>query len=120
MKQQDTTCKNSAKKEKEYIRRLTNNLFSYTRAQLSALCGEIPMTLELFTELLEVCISADDVDEFFALCDDYPHLFQERLKHVKKTEQHTELLPKEFEKEDNASWNRLCEKIRKKYGPNAI
>lgn len=78
------------------------------------------MTLELFVELLEAYVNTDDVDEFFALCNDYPQLFQEHLKYVKEAEKSTELPPIEFEIEDSASWNHLCEKIRKKYGENAI
>lgn len=120
MEHQIDIYKSQTEKKKEYIRRLTNNIFSYTKEQLSALCGDIPMTLELFAELLDVCVSLNDVDEFFALCGDYPHLFQEHLNYVKESEKNIELPPTEFQTEDHGSWNRLCEKIRKKYGQDAI
>ena len=42
------------------------------------------MTLKLFVELLEICIDTDDIDEFFALCDDYPQLFQEHSQQLSK------------------------------------
>lgn len=88
--EKNAACKSLAEKKKEYIRRLTNNIFSYTKEQL------------------------------FALCGDYPHLFQEHLNYVKESEKNIELPPTEFQTEDHGSWNRLCEKIRKKYGQDAI
>ena len=75
---------NSTEKELQFFRRLINIMFLYTQEQLSALCGEIPMTLKLFVELLEICIDTDDIDEFFALCDDYPQLFQEHSQQLSK------------------------------------
>ncbi len=115
-----STYKTLEKKENDYYHRLLNNLFQYTKEQLSALCGEIPMTLDLFSEILEICVSMEDMDEFFALCDEYPHLSQEHFKSMEKIGEQTELPAISCEIDDVESWNHLCGKIRKKYGPNAI
>lgn len=120
MEQQNTTKKTLKEKENDYICRLLNNLFQYTKEQLSALCGEIPMTLELFSEILEICVSMEDMDEFFALCDEYPRLSQEHFKSMEKIGEQTELPAISCEIDDVESWNHLCGKIRKKYGSNAI
>lgn len=84
MKIPSTIYDNPTEKEKQFFLHLIHNLSLHTKEQLSALCGDIPMTIELFEEILGICIDTDDIDGFFALCDDYPQLFQEHYKQMQE------------------------------------
>lgn len=45
---------------------------AYTGEQLDAICGDIPMTQELFESILHVCLDTDNLNECFEVLHDYP------------------------------------------------
>lgn len=53
------------------VRRLVLKL-SYTRQERAALCGKIPMTLQLFRSCLCKTAAVKDWDAFHTLCGQFP------------------------------------------------
>ena len=99
--------------------------FAFTDEQTAAMDQQIPMTQEIFESILERCnelgSAADKI--FYRLLKEYPDftdVYGQKLeKEVNERCPDTEL-PDETPEERQASWERLCAKIRKEFGEDAI
>lgn len=77
------------------------------------------MTYEKFDELISQAAAENKYDLFFWICHKYPEMCEEFDRRVE--EECKDLVETEETKaETQASWERLCEKLREKYGEDFI
>ena len=99
--------------------------FAFTDEQTAAMDQQIPMTQEIFESILERCNELGSAADktFYRLLKEYPDftdVYGQKLeKEVNERRPDTEL-PDETPEERQASWERLCAKIRKEFGKDAI
>ena len=95
--------------------------FAFTDEQTAAMDQQIPMTQEIFESILERCNELGSAADktFYRLLKEYPDftdVYGQKLeKEVNERCPGTEL-PDETPEERQASWERLCAKIRKEFG----
>lgn len=98
-------------------------VFGLTEEQNLAIDGQIPMTQEVYDSILDRCteIGSDADSVFYRMLSEYPDFMccyaDEILKDVEDVDINLpEMTPEEHER----SWQKLCEKIRARYGEDAI
>ena len=99
--------------------------FAFTDEQTAAMDQQIPMTQKIFESILERCNELGSAADktFYRLLKEYPDftdIYGQKLeKEVNERCPDTEL-PDETPEERQASWERLCAKIRAEIGEDAI
>ena len=79
----------------------------FTKQQKAALLGQAEMTCDLLWECLSVYSSVEDTETFFALCDQYPELVEEKLRQFDG---------KTREERTKESWERFKKRMTEEYG----
>jgi hypothetical protein len=101
-------------------------LFKFDEEALAALDKQIPMTQEIYDRCIDQCMEAgSDVDAtFFSLLKEYPDFMVDYADRLEKkiNEEYPDLqgMPEWTPEERAAMWQKLCERIREKYGEDAI
>lgn len=92
--------------------------FEFSDEEQRAIDHQQPMTQELFNSCLDKCMVLGTERLFFRLLNEYPEFMTEYTKQIEeiKDVEPFERTPEEEE----ASWKRLCERIRREYGEDAI
>lgn len=109
----------------EILKSFLLETFAFTDEQTAAMDQQIPMTQEIFESILERCnelgSAADKI--FYRLLKEYPDftdVYGQKLeKEVNERCPSTEF-PGETPEKRQASWERLCARIRAELGENAI
>ncbi|MGN8943777.1 hypothetical protein ACTNEF_01455 [Bariatricus sp. HCP28S3_E4] len=97
--------------------------FTMDERELDAIDGIIPMTQELFDSIVDKCIGSEFDGFFYDFLLQYPDFL---IDHANQVEMELEQmpLPKDWHdptpEETEASWQRLCARIREEYGEDAI
>lgn len=102
-------------KEKHNCEEFLILTFEFSEDDLAAIDKKKPMTMELFSSCLAKCTEWGLYKLFERLLDEYPELSD---KYVKAIEDNIKdvVLPERTLEEEEESWNRLCERIKKEYG----
>lgn len=113
------------KEEMDNIRRFLVETFAFTDEQSAAIDKQIPMTQELFESILERCneLGTDTDRLFYSLIIEYPDLTEIYGEKIEQqlNEKYADIeLPEETPEEKEAAWERLCARIREKYGVESI
>ncbi len=111
--------KELSEKEKNNLRDFLVMTFEFSEEELAAIDKQKPMTLELFASCLSKCVEYRLDKLFVELSNEYPKLSDEYIKAIEEEVQNV-ILPERTPEEEEASWNRLCEKIREMYGDGSI
>lgn len=93
--------------------------FEFTHEELAAIDHQIPMTRELFDSCIDKCILLGVDKLFYDLLSEYPEFLEEYAKEIEEQIEDVEL-PERTPEQEAESWNRLCERIRKEFGDDAI
>ena len=83
--------------------------------KLAAIDKKKPMTMELFSSCLAKCTEWGLYKLFERLLDEYPELSDKYVKAIEDDIKDV-VLPERTPEEEEESWNRLCERIKKEYG----
>ena len=99
--------------------------FAFTEEQKDAIDQQIPMTQEIFDSIIDRCNELGSVADpiFFRLLRQYPDFTDVYGGRIAKEldEKYGDLkLPEETPEERKASWEKLCARIRKEFGEDAI
>lgn len=113
------------KEEIANIRHFLVETFAFTDEQSAAIDKQIPMTQELFESILERCneLGTDTDKLFYRLLIEYPDLTEVYGKKIEQeiNEKYADIdFPEETPEEKEAAWERLCVRIKEKYGEDAI
>lgn len=98
-------------------------VFGLTEEQNLAIDGQIPMTQEIYDSILDRCTEiGSDADElFFRMLSEYPEFMCDYADELLKEVENADIdLPEPTPEEHEFLWQELCEKIRAKYGEDAI
>ena len=106
-------------KEKHNFEEFLITTFKFSEDELAAIDKQKPMTMEIFSLCLAKCTEHGLYKLFERLLDEYPELSD---KYVKAMEDDIKdvLLPERTPEEEEESWNRLRERIKKEYGDDLI
>ena len=101
-------------KEKHNFEEFLILIFEFSEDELAAIDKQKPMTIEIFSSCLAKCTEHGLYKLFERLLDEYPELSD---KYVKAMEDDIKdvVLPERTPEEEEESWNRLCERIKKEY-----
>ena len=104
-----------SEKEKHNFEEFFITTFKFSEDELAAIDKQKPMTMEIFSSCLAKCTEHGLYKLFERLLDEYPELSD---KYVKAMEDDIKdvLLPERTPEEEEESWNRLRERIKKEYG----
>lgn len=104
-----------SEKEKHNFEEFLITAFKFSEDELAAIDKQKPMTMEIFSSCLAKCTEHGLYKLFERLLDEYPELSD---KYVKAMEDDIKdvLLPERTPEEEEESWNRLRERIKKEYG----
>lgn len=99
--------------------------FAFTDEQIDAMDQQIPMTQEIFESLLQRCNELGSVADrtFYRLLIEYPDftgVYGDKIEKELREKYGDMELPEQTPEEQQAAWERLCAKIREKYGEDAI
>ena len=89
--------------------------FKFSEDELAAIDKQKPMTMELFSSCLVKCTELGLYKLFERLLDEYPELSDKYVKAIEDDIKDV-VLPERTLEEEEESWNRLCERIKKEYG----
>lgn len=104
-------------KEKHNFEEFLILTFEFSDDELAAIDKQKPMTMELFSSCMAKCTEHGlyklferllDEDEYPELSDKYVKAIEDDIKDI--------VLPERTPEEEEESWNRLCERIKKEYG----
>lgn len=93
--------------------------FEFSEDELAAIDKQKPMTMELFSSCLVKCTELGIYKLFERLLDEYPELSDKYVKAIEDDIKDV-VLPERTPEEEEESWNRLCERIKKEYGDDLI
>lgn len=88
--------------------------FEFSDDELAAIDKQKPMTMELFSSCLAKCTEWGLYKLFERLLDEYPDLTDKYVKAIEDDIKDV-VLPERTPEEEEESWNRLCERIKKEY-----
>ena len=54
------------------LKELSKTACVFTKEQVNALCGAAPMTQKIFEEVLDVCVTLDDLEGYLAVWNSFP------------------------------------------------
>ena len=111
--------KELSKKEKNNLMEFFVMTFKFSEEELAAIDKQRLMTLELFISCLSKCVEYGLDKLFVKLSNEYPKLSDEYIKAIEEEVKNV-VLPERTPQEEEASWNRLCEKIRQMCGDDSI
>lgn len=109
--------------QRERIRSFLAVTLTMDAEELDAIDGRIPMTQELFDRIVDKCVGSEFDAFFYDFLVKYPDYTE---AYAAKMEKELEKIPdpeewyEETPEETEASWQRLCARIREKYGEDAI
>lgn len=99
--------------------------FEFTDEQLAAIDCQIPMTQEIYDSILDCCMelgtAADDL--FYRMLLEYPDFLSVYAQKIEDevNEKYADIdIPESSPEELDAGWEDLCQRIREKYGEDAI
>lgn len=107
-----------SEKEKRNFEEFLILTFEFSEDELAAIDKQKPMTMELFSSCLAKCTEHGLYKLFERLLDEYPDLtdkYEKAIDDIKDV-----ILPERTPEEEEESWNRLCERIKKEYGDDSI
>lgn len=100
-------------------------IFEFTDEQLAAIDCQIPMTQEIYDSILDCCMelgtAADDL--FYRMLLEYPDFLSVYAQKIEDevNEKYADIdIPESSPEELDAGWEDLCQRIREKYGEDAI
>ena len=99
--------------------RYLHTTFKFSEDELAAIDKQKPMTMEIFSSCLAKCTEHGLYKLFERLLDEYPELSDKYVKAIEDDIKDV-ILPERTPEEEEESWNRLCKRIRKKYGNDSI
>lgn len=102
-------------KEKHNFEEFLILTFEFSDDELAAIDKQKPMTMELFSSFLAKCTEWGLYKLFERLLDEYPELSDKYVKAIEDDIKDV-VLPERTPEEEEESWNRLCERIKKEYG----
>lgn len=106
-------------KEKHNFEEFLITTFEFSEDELAAIDKQKPMTMELFSSCLAKCTEHGLYKLFERLLDEYPELSDKYVKTIEDDIKDV-VLPERTPEEEEESWNRLCERIKKEYGDDLI
>lgn len=101
-------------KEKNNFEEFLILTFEFSDDELAAIDKQKPMTMELFSSCLAKCTDHGLYKPFERLLDEYPELSDKYVKAIEDDIKDV-VLPERTPEEEEGSWNRLCERIKKEY-----
>ena len=104
-----------SEKEKHNFEEFLILTFEFSDDELAAIDKQKPMTMELFSSCLAKCTEHGLYKLFERLLDEYPELSDKYVKAIEDDIKDV-VLPERTPEEEEESWNRLCERIKKEYG----
>ena len=104
-----------SEKEKRNFEEFLILTFEFSDDELAAIDKQKPMTMELFSSCLAKCTERGLYKLFESLLDEYPDLTDKYVKAIDDDIKDV-ILPERTPEEEEESWNRLCERIKKEYG----
>ena len=104
-----------SEKEKHNFEEFIILTFEFSEDELAAIDKQKPMTMELFSSCLVKCTELGLYKLFERLLDEYPELSDKYVKAIEDDIKDV-VLPERTLEEEEESWNRLCERIKKEYG----
>ena len=102
-------------KEKHNFEEFLITTFKFSEDELAAIDKQKPMTMEIFSSCLAKCTEHGLYKLFERLLDEYPELSDKYVKAIDEDIKDV-VLPERTPEEEEESWNRLCERIKKEYG----
>ncbi len=108
-----------SEKEKRNFEEFLILTFEFSDDELAAIDKQKPMTMELFSSCLAKCTDRGLYKLFERLLDEYPDLTDKYVKVIDDDIKDV-ILPERTPEEEEESWNRLCERIKKEYGDDLI
>ena len=108
-----------SEKEKHIFEKFLILTFEFSEDELAAIDKQKPMTMELFSSCLVKCTELGLYKLFERLLDEYPELSDKYVKAIEDDIKDV-VLPERTPEEEEESWNRLCERIKKEYGDDLI
>lgn len=108
-----------SEKEKHNFKEFLILTFEFSDDELAAIEKQKPMTMELFSSCLAKCTEHGLYKLFERLLDEYPELSDKYVKAIEDDIKDV-VLPERTPEEEEASWNRLCERIKNEYGDDLI
>lgn len=108
-----------SEKEKRNFEEFLILTFKFSDDELAATDKQKPMTMELFSSCLAKCTERGLYKLFERLLDEYPDLTDKYVKAIHDDIKDV-ILPERSPEEEEESWNRLCERIKKEYGDDLI
>lgn len=102
-------------KEKHIFEEFLITTFKFSEDELAAIDKQKPMTMEIFSSCLAKCTEHGLYKLFERLLDEYPELSDKYVKAIEDDIKDV-VLPERTSEEEEESWNRLCERIKKEYG----
>ena len=106
-------------KEKHNFEEFLITTFEFSEDELAAIDKQKPMTMELFSSCLAKCTEHGLYKLFERLLDEYPELSDKYVKTIEDDIKDV-VLPERTPEEEEESWNRLCERIKKEYVDDLI
>ena len=104
-----------SEKEKHNFEKFLIVTFEFSDDELAAIDKQKPMTMELFSSCMAKCTEHGLYKLFERLLDEYPELSDKYVKAIEDDIKDV-VLPERTPEEEEESWNRLCERIKKEYG----
>lgn len=108
-----------SEKEKHNFEEFLILTFEFSDDELAAIDKQKPMTMKLFSSCLAKCTEWGLYKLFERLLDEYPDLTDKYVKAIDDDIKDV-ILPERTPEEEEESWNRLCERIKKEYGDDLI
>ena len=106
-------------KEKHNFEEFLILTFEFSGDELAVIDKQKPMTMELFSSCLAKCTEWGLYKLFERLLDEYPDLTDKYVKAIDDDIKDV-ILPERTPEEEEESWNRLCERIKKEYDDDLI
>ena len=108
-----------SEKEKRNFEEFLILTFEFSEDELAAIDKQKPMTMDLFSSCLAKCTEWGLYKLFERLLDEYPDLTDKYVKTIDDDIKDV-ILPERTPEEEEESWKRLCERIKKEYGDDLL
>lgn len=103
-----------------WLEKFLEAMFAFTDIELEALCGDRKMTYPIFKKCINTCIRIQDIQEFNYLLKKYPDFEKEFINDIDDDLKDMEDLPPLTKEQEKRLWEELKQKIRERFGENAI
>ena len=112
---------NLTRREKERLAEFVREAIYLTEEENAAIEHQIPMTQELFEQCVGHCVEIGAYFRLTCLLNEFSYFADEYVRKIEEEVENSDIeIPESTPEELEASWQKLCARIKDEYGEDVI